>query len=76
MKYTEGWNNTKSLGFVYLDKNGCVVRKTSNDGHQTLYPYRIKRVGQFKINNITLCSGYYKPSYLAKLMRDSKAMWA
>ena len=80
MKYTEGWNNTKSLGDVYLDADGCVIRTTSDDGSQTLYPYRLRIVqngfGQFKTDGWDNCSGYYKPAYLAKLMRDGKAKWA
>lgn len=71
MKYVEGWNNTKSLGDVYLDENGYVMRAKSVDGYRALYPYRASKDGGWDY-----CSGCYKPAYFAKLMREGKAKWA
>ena len=76
----EGWSETKSLGDVYLDEYGKVVRTTSEDGSRALYPYRLRMVrdgfGGWKSDGWDNCSGDYKPAYLAKLIRDGKAKWA
>ena len=74
-----GWKNTKPLGDVCLDENGNVHHTVSDDGYRTLYPYRANMTfngREWKQDGWNNCAGYYKPAYLARLMRENKAMWA
>ena len=77
-----GWKFSKALGYdVFIDDKGKVVRTISDDGQKTLYPYRAHMVQKgfgtsWQQDGWDNCSGYYTPSYLAKLMREDKAMWA
>lgn len=72
MKNTEGWKLTKSLGMVYVDDNGCVVRTMTTDGWKPLFPYKWSE----KNGCWTECSGEYKPAYLARKMEKGTAKWA
>lgn len=77
----EGWVTTKSLGDVYVNEYGNVVRAVSADGQRPLYPYRAHMVqkgfgASWKQDGWDNCSGSYKPAYLARLMREGKAKWA
>ena len=67
------WISTKSLGDVAVDGYGCVVYSTMGEGtnYRTVHPYRASKYGGW--DN---CSGRYKPAYLARLMREGKAMWS
>lgn len=70
-KNLEGWKQTKSLGMVYVGKNGKVIRTTTDNGWTPLTPYKwTKKYGWAE------CSGEYTPSYLAKKMNEGKAKWA
>ena len=75
------WKETKSLGSVCVNENGNVVYATDGEGlsYRTVYPYRAHMVyngWEWRQDGWDNCSGRYSPSYLAKLMRDGKAMWA
>ena len=79
MKYeNNAWNNTK-IGCVYLDGNGCVCRRVSEDGTRTLYPYRAHKVYNSARGWIQdgwdNCSGQYTPAYFARMLRDGNADW-
>ena len=63
----EGWFETKSLGEVYIDEYGKVIRSKQNG--TTVYPYRLKKDGWDN------CSGDYNVKYLARLMHEGKAKW-
>ena len=73
------WVNTKSLGEVCLDEKGNVHHTVSGDGQRTLYPYRahmVRTIIGWRQDGWDNCSDCYKPSYLARLMREGKAKWA
>ena len=77
----EGWITTKSLGDVYVNEYGNVVRAVSDDGQRPLYPYRAHMVRKgfgtdWDQDGWDNCSGDYKPAYLARLIREGKAKWA
>lgn len=75
----ERWIETKALGDVYVNEYGNVVRAVTDDGQRPLYPYRahmVRNIGGWKQDGWDNCSGDYKPSYLARLMREGKAKWA
>ena len=65
-----GWVKTRSLGDVVVNEYGNVVRTVRNG--LAVYPYRWSA----KLNCWNECSGEYKPAYLAKLIRDDKAIWS
>jgi len=73
----EGWIYTKSLGDVYTDEYGKVI-KSMSDG-RSIYPYRLRMVrdgfGGWKSDGWDNCSGCYTVKYLARLMREDKAKW-
>ena len=75
----EGWITTKALGDVYVNEYYNVVRAVTDDGQRPLYPYRanmVRTTNGWKQDGWNNCSGNYKPSYLARLMREGKAKWA
>ena len=79
MRYErDAWNYSSEFGSVYIDKNGNVERSTANN--HTVYPYRARMVrngfGEWKQDGWDICNGCYKPSYLARLMREGKAKWS
>ena len=67
------WVTTRCLGDVAVDGYGKVVFAVhgSDTNCRRVYPYRASKYGGW--DN---CSGYYKPAYLARLMREGKAKWA
>ena len=73
----EGWYETKSLGEVYTDEYGKVI-KSMSDG-RSIYPYRLRMVrdgfGGWKSDGWDNCSGCYTVKYLTRLMREGKAKW-
>lgn len=70
---SEKWINSKAMGYaVVVNDRGRVIRTVSDDGQNTLYPYRWSDKNRVWIN----CSGYYTPSYLNKLIMSDKAKWA
>ena len=75
----EGWITTKALGDVYVNEHYNVVRSVTEDGQRPLYPYRahmVRTANGWKQDEWDNCSGNYKPSYLARLIREGKAKWA
>jgi hypothetical protein len=79
---SEGWKNTRCLGEVYVNDDDRVVFTTFGEGvkYHRVEPYRLRMVpdgfGGWRSDGWDNCSGWYKPAYLARLMREDKAKWA